>query len=251
MKKLIYYYIIICIAFLACSRNILSVENQSSENTQLSEENIMGEFPESERPYKKVHFDQRSINMVNETQKICNVHQLEMKKQPVKVEYGSLTFEEEKYIYEVRYELFPNCNDKINSFIGFGYEIYSDIFVCEQCNKDRNRWMEEEFKSWKQDIFKIPLPPAYSGIVSKDNVTVEWSTRGENGKDVIIGIITNDTEYDVKEVTLNITEIDERTRQWKTVGCSANRTNWFYLLQDVARIEILDIEWGKESAFCF
>ena len=53
-----------------------------------------------------------------------------------------------------------------------GYERYTNIYVCEKCNIDRDKWMEDNWKSWKEEYKKF-----------------EWHGAGLlDNQDLILGI---------------------------------------------------------------
>ena len=94
--------------------------------------------------------DTRSIDFRNNVT-ICSIHSIEMEKKEVRIIYGLLGGEWWGYTYRIREKLFPNCDDILEGgcMVGFGPE-YAEIYVCQECNNDRNIWMKENWTSWTE-----------------------------------------------------------------------------------------------------
>ena len=73
-----------------------------------------------------------------------------MVKQNVSIRYGLFGPELWSYSRDIREVFFPNCNDFIEGGCIIGFERYMNIYVCENCNIDRDIWMEENWVSWKE-----------------------------------------------------------------------------------------------------
>ena len=84
----------------------------------------------------------------NET--ICSIHLTEMTKQNVRIGYGLFGPDWWSYSRDIRELFFPNCDDFIQGGCVIGYERHMNIYVCEDCNIDRNKWMEDNWDFWKE-----------------------------------------------------------------------------------------------------
>jgi len=71
---------------------------------------------------------------------ICEIHNLPMAKENIRIYYGLVQLNDAKrQYYSLRRGYFPNCNDAIE-----GGCIYSDIgysveYICDECNKERDK----------------------------------------------------------------------------------------------------------------
>ena len=93
--------------------------------------------------------DTRSVTYENNVTK-CYLHLTEMEKQNVGILYGLLGHGWWSYSREIREVFFPNCDDIIEGGCVIGYERYMNIYVCENCNNDRDKWMEDNWETWKK-----------------------------------------------------------------------------------------------------
>jgi len=71
---------------------------------------------------------------------ICEIHNLVMAKESIRIYYGLVVLNDtQREYFSLRREYFPNCNDAIE-----GGCIYSDIgysveYICDECNKERDK----------------------------------------------------------------------------------------------------------------
>jgi hypothetical protein len=92
---------------------------------------------------------------------ICPVHQTEMRKQRVSIQYGLIALLQP---YESDKErLFPNCDDPVFGgcsimFDKNGFMDRMDKYVCETCNHERDAWVNNPMRDrnaipyyWDQD----------------------------------------------------------------------------------------------------
>ena len=137
MKRVVLY--MVCMFLMACSENGLR-------------ENIRSEEALKKFLALESYADIRCINFYD-NKNICDVHFIEMDKQKVRIVYGLPDMAWLGYIFKIREKLFPNCDDAVMGGCVIGYEKYTDIYVCENCNIDRNKWIEENWESWKKNIY--------------------------------------------------------------------------------------------------
>jgi hypothetical protein len=85
---------------------------------------------------------------------ICSVHNIEMKKQNVEIMYGLPAGFYFEYLSKIMTILFPNCDEGVLGGCIVGDPETVKIYVCEQCNKDRDEWKEINWENWKNN-YKI------------------------------------------------------------------------------------------------
>ena len=101
----------------------------------------------------KIHTinDMISLNKISEQENtICKIHNMEMKKKRVKIFYGLPSMNWSEYD-KIKDELFPNCDDPVagGCVIRFLRKNTTKIYICENCNIDRNKWKENNLELWK------------------------------------------------------------------------------------------------------
>ena len=138
-----------------CSTNILEENNQVFIEDLIEnfkplidskhDRYIIRESPDVSDFYE---FDNRVINFRNKNS-ICSVHFIEMENKKVGISPIHFSVEYSGYIYEIREILFPNCDDIIEGASAFGCcPRVTLIYVCDDCNNDRNNWWELNKESW-------------------------------------------------------------------------------------------------------
>jgi len=82
----------------------------------------------------------------------CQIHFIDMEKKEVRISFNHFSIEAYAYISDIREKLFPNCDDIIEGLSGYpgACPQYTEIFVCDDCNIDRNIWLNENWEAWRE-----------------------------------------------------------------------------------------------------
>lgn len=115
---------------------IQSFEMYNSYDVQVKDNEIILKSNE----LQKNRYKQKNILARNGEKHLCRVHNCEMKKEKVKVNYGLYKYLDLSYI-EIRQAEFPNCGDIILGGCIMQEEKYKEEYVCEECIKKRNEWI--------------------------------------------------------------------------------------------------------------
>ena len=136
-----FLYCIIFLLLISCS------EIAIKESPQLIEKN--DENPMVDRFLMFLPDFRFTRNYLNNS--TCSVHFNKMQIQSVKIFYGLPTFAWSSYTQDIMINLFPYCNDVIwgGCFIG-NYGVNAEIYICEYCNIDRDKWMVENWEDWEK-----------------------------------------------------------------------------------------------------
>jgi hypothetical protein len=72
---------------------------------------------------------------------ICEIHNRKMAKENIRIYYGLIKLGENamKY-YELRSNYFPNSNDPVNGGCVVRDRRYSEKYICEECNNQRDKY---------------------------------------------------------------------------------------------------------------
>ena len=72
---------------------------------------------------------------------ICQIHNLNMAKESIRIYYGLVQLDDMGREYRsLRSEYFPNSNDAINSGCVYSDIRYSVEYICDECNKEREKY---------------------------------------------------------------------------------------------------------------
>jgi hypothetical protein len=109
--------------------NIDSGINSDKDNSDLSDKVMNGLNTGSDYNEEFIETD------------ICEIHNRKMFKENIRIYYGLIKLGENamKY-YELRAKYFPNSNDSVNGGCVVRDRRYSEKYICEECNNQRDKY---------------------------------------------------------------------------------------------------------------